>query len=101
MMPGKRKVKRLGINQRKILLKKITDDTDDDRYKKYLGEVELPLSFPKINLGDFTKNKITDVFPARSISSLVFGASQSSPVACIMGNICCLPLCPLLGLKDF
>jgi len=66
-----------------------------------VGEVEFPLSFSKIGLGNFTKNKITNVSPAGTTKSLVLIISQSSPAAYIMGNISCLLACPLLGLKVF
>lgn len=66
-----------------------------------MGEVEFPLSFSKIGLGNFTKNKITNMSPAGTTKSLVLIISQSSPAAYIMGNISCLLACPLLGLKVF
>lgn len=59
-----------------------------------MGEVEFPLSFSKIGLGNFTKNKITNVSPAGTTKSLVLIISQSSPAAYIMGNIylsACVP----------
>lgn len=66
-----------------------------------MGEVEFPLSFSKIGLGNLTKNKTTNMSPAGTTKFLVLIISQSSPAACVMGNSSYLLACPLLGLKGF